>query len=101
MRVRCVQEAMRKAYYERDRERGVERTFIWFVEEVGELGEAIIKGSRRNVVEELADVMAWLLSLANLLGVDMEEAMKLKYGVDLERARCLPLLEGGDDAGEE
>ncbi len=101
MRVRCVQEAMRRAYYERDSARGVERTFIWLVEEVGELGEALIKGGRREVVEELADVMAWLLSLANLLGVDMEEAMRLKYGRDLERVGCLSLLERGDDAGEQ
>jgi len=66
-------------YFMKDFERGVEATALWFVEEVGELAEAIIKGDRENLKEEFADVLAWLLSLANLLNVDLCEAFKEKY----------------------
>ena len=73
---------MRKAYYERDRARGLYATFTWFVEEVGELAEALLKGDQDSLREELADVLAWLLSIANLLGIDMEEALLEKYSGD-------------------
>ncbi len=75
-----AQEAMRRAFTERDRGRGVFATFTWLVEEVGELGEAILRGDRRLAAEELADVIAWTLSIAALLGIDAEEALKAKYG---------------------
>ena len=83
--VRSFQDAMRAAYYERDRERGLMGTFAWLVEEVGELAEALLKGDREAAMEELADVVAWTFSVANLLGVDMEEALRRKYGGDIER----------------
>jgi NTP pyrophosphatase (non-canonical NTP hydrolase) len=86
--LRCIQEAMRKAYYERDSRRGLHATFTWLVEEVGELAEAILEGDRGRVEEELADVIAWTLSIANLVGVDVEKAMMRKYGRDLERTGC-------------
>jgi len=86
--VRCLQEAMRKAYLERDRERGLLATFAWLVEEVGELAEAIRRGDPEAAREELADVIAWTVSLANLLGIDVEEALRGKYGRDLEEAGC-------------
>lgn len=73
---------MRKAYYERDQARGLYATFTWFVEEVGELAEALLKGNQDSLREELADVLAWLLSIANLLGIDMEEAFLGKYSGD-------------------
>ena len=88
MEVRCLQEAMRKAYLERDRERGLLATFAWLVEEVGELAEAIRRGDPEAAREELADVIAWTVSLANLLGIDVEEALRGKYGRDLEEAGC-------------
>jgi len=56
MDLRCVQEAMRIAYYERDRRRGLHATFTWLVEEVGELAEAVLEEDRRKVEEEIADV---------------------------------------------
>ncbi|MCE4611874.1 MAG: nucleotide pyrophosphohydrolase [Desulfurococcales archaeon] len=83
--VKRFQHAMRAAYYERDRERGLMGTFAWLVEEVGELAETLLKGDREAAMEELADVVAWTFSIANLLGVDMEEALRKKYGVDIER----------------
>lgn len=78
MELRRLQEHMYKLYYERDSERGLFATFTWLVEEIGEMAEALLEGN--NVEEEIADVLAWLLSVANLVGVDVEEAVKKKYG---------------------
>jgi len=79
MEIREFQDMIREIYFHKDSKRGVERTFLWFVEEVGELSEAIRKNDRKAMEEEFADVLAWLASLANLLGIDIEEAAKKKY----------------------
>ncbi|MEB3758165.1 MAG: nucleotide pyrophosphohydrolase [Desulfurococcales archaeon] len=79
MELREAQELIKKKYLERDSMRGLFKSFTWLVEEIGELGEALLKGSHRNVEEEIADVIAWTLSIANLAGVDVEEAFKEKY----------------------
>ena len=79
MELREFQKMIKEIYFHKDSKRGVERTFLWFVEEVGELSEAIRKNDREAMEEEFADVLAWLASLANLLGVDLEEAAKKKY----------------------
>jgi len=87
--IKCAQEAVRRAYYERDSKRGLYATFTWLVEEMGELAEALLgKRDRSGLEEEIADVLAWLLSVANLVGVDVEEAFKRKYGRDLEAVEC-------------
>jgi len=52
---------------------------MWFIEEVGELARAIKNGDMDNIEEEIADVAAWLVSIANLLGVDFEKAVLKKY----------------------
>ena len=90
MEVSCVQRAMREAFYERDDARGVHATFTWLVEEVGELAKAILEGDRERASEEIADVIAWTLSVANLLGIDVERALELKYGLELGRSKCSP-----------
>ncbi|MEX2690735.1 MAG: MazG nucleotide pyrophosphohydrolase domain-containing protein [Candidatus Njordarchaeia archaeon] len=74
------QEMIRKAYYHRDKQRGIDKTFMWFVEEVGELARAIKNKNIENIEEEIADVAAWLISLANLLNIDMRTAIIKKYG---------------------
>ncbi|AMQ17933.1 MazG nucleotide pyrophosphohydrolase domain-containing protein [Thermococcus peptonophilus] len=79
MEIREFQGMIRDIYFHKDSKRGVERTFLWFVEEVGELSEAIRKRDKEAMEEEFADVLAWLASLANLLGIDLEEAAKKKY----------------------
>ncbi|MEB3786489.1 MAG: nucleotide pyrophosphohydrolase [Desulfurococcales archaeon] len=79
MEIGEAQELIRKKYLERDSMRGLFKSFTWLVEEIGELGEALLKGSHRNVEEEIADVIAWTLSIANLAGVDVEKAFKEKY----------------------
>ncbi len=79
MDIKEAQEYIRKAYYERDSKRGLYATFTWLVEEVGELADAILKGDDKAREEELADVFAWLLSVANLLNIDVEDAFRRKY----------------------
>ncbi len=87
--IKCAQKAIREGYLKRDSKRGIYGTFTWFVEEVGELAEALLgKRDREGLEEELADVLAWLLSLANLVNVDIEEAFKKKYKGDLNKITC-------------
>jgi NTP pyrophosphatase (non-canonical NTP hydrolase) len=79
--LRDLQKRIEELFFEKDWRRGVEGTFLWFVEEVGELSEAILKKDKRALEEEIADVLAWLLSLANLLEVDLCEVFERKWGV--------------------
>jgi len=81
---------MRELYFERDSKRGVEKTFMWLVQEVGELGRAILKGDIENAKEEAADVLAWLASLCNILGIDLEEAVTRKYPGVCPKCGCRP-----------
>jgi len=68
-------------YLEKDKARGVAGTYMWFAEEVGELTRALRRGTDRdNLLEEFADVLAWLSSLASIAGVDLEQAVAHKYG---------------------
>jgi NTP pyrophosphatase (non-canonical NTP hydrolase) len=78
MHIREFQQIISKKYEKRDRERGVPRTFMWFVEEVGELSTALAGTDRKNKGEEFADVLAWLCTLANISDVDLEKACE-KY----------------------
>jgi NTP pyrophosphatase (non-canonical NTP hydrolase) len=77
--LREVQELMMKYYFERDSARGLYATFTWFVEEVGELADALLSNDKVKIEEELADVLAWLASVANLVNIDMEESFIKKY----------------------
>lgn len=70
------QKLIDRMYSDKDRARGAAKTFLWFVEEVGELASAIAKHDKQNKVEEFADVLAWLVTLANVEGVELEEAIK-------------------------
>lgn len=74
------QALIRKMYAEKDIARGVDGTFMWLMEEVGELAEALRKGTHQDRLEEFADVLAWLTTIANIVGVDLTEAVYAKYG---------------------
>jgi NTP pyrophosphatase (non-canonical NTP hydrolase) len=81
------QQFIRDRYHETDSARGPARTFLWFMEEVGELAEALAMrergdGDDANLREEFADVLAWLGTLANITGVDLAEAVHEKYVAD-------------------
>jgi len=79
MRIRDAQELIKNRFLERDSTRGLFATFAWFSEEVGELAEALLKMDHKLIEEEVADVLAWLLSIANLVNIDVEEAFMRKY----------------------
>jgi NTP pyrophosphatase (non-canonical NTP hydrolase) len=68
------QETIRRTYLERDRTRGVDATFRWRVEEVGELARSIRGSEQANRIHEVGDVLAWLVSVANLVDVDLGQA---------------------------
>ena len=70
------QETIRRTYLQRDAARGVDGTFRWLTEEVGELARAIRHEGRDQRVHETGDVLAWLASVANLLNVDLEQAVE-------------------------
>ena len=87
--VRGFQRAIEILYGDRDRARGIDGTFVWFVEEVGELARALKGDDEANLREEFADVYAWLSTLASLAGVDMAEAVR-KYERGCPRCRTAP-----------
>ena len=72
------QQLISQKYLERDQQRGTPATFMWFIEEVGELATALAGDDQENKVEEFADVFAWLCTLANINDVDLEKACE-KY----------------------
>ena len=67
-------------YLEKDVARGIDGTFMWLIEEVGELAAALRDGSHEEKLGEFADVLAWLTTIANVAGVDLNEAVQRKYG---------------------
>jgi NTP pyrophosphatase (non-canonical NTP hydrolase) len=87
-----LQEVIRTTYDAKDRRRGVEGTFMWFMEEVGELSAALRSGTAREREEEFADVLAWLATLANIAGVDLETATQAKYGGGCPGCRQIPCV---------
>jgi NTP pyrophosphatase (non-canonical NTP hydrolase) len=89
MHISEFQDKIKDIYIEKDSERGTMGTFAWFVEEVGELSRAIRRGGREEMEEEFSDVMAWLVSLATICGVDMESAAG-KYGAGCPKCKKTP-----------
>ena len=84
MDIAAFQELMRRRYYATDSARGPAATFVWLAEEFGELAQAIGRrergdGDQANLEEEFADVLAWLATLANITGVDLQRAIADKY----------------------
>ena len=81
------QRVIRERYYESDSARGTPGTFMWLIEEIGELSTALQKAAGQggdtsggdDLAEEFADVLAWLCTLANINGIDLERAVRDKY----------------------
>jgi NTP pyrophosphatase (non-canonical NTP hydrolase) len=80
MHISEFQRLIARKYKKRDQERGVPATFMWFIEEVGELATALASNDQKNKQEEFADVFAWLCTLANISDVDLERACKKYIG---------------------
>lgn len=74
------QQLIRVMYLEKDLARGIEGTFMWLMEEVGELASALRSGTREEQALEFADVIAWLTTIANVAGIDLNAALVQKYG---------------------
>ncbi|MEJ2775948.1 MazG nucleotide pyrophosphohydrolase domain-containing protein [Sulfolobaceae archaeon RB850M] len=81
MELKYVQDKIKEMYFEKDSKRGLYGTFTWLVEEVGELAEALLSGNKDSIEEEIADVLAWTISIANLTNIDVEEALRKKYKI--------------------
>lgn len=74
-----AQMMMLKIYGERDFSRGVHGTFLWLIEEIGELANALRRNNAESIQNEFADVLAWLFSLANVIGINLNQAFLSKY----------------------
>ena len=75
MELNALQNLVKDRYYKTDKERGIHHTALWFHEEVGELSSAIASNDIENAKEEFADVLMWLLTLSNLMGINMQECV--------------------------
>lgn len=86
----AFQHHIREKYYATDSARGTPGTFMWLIEEIGELATTLHKirgdggttsgGSTQiDLEDEFADVVAWLCTLANINDVDLERAIRRKY----------------------
>jgi len=90
MKIAEFQDLIRRTYHERDVKRGLDKDFLWLTEEVGELAEAVRERDRKKVLEEVADVLAWLCTVASISGVDVQEAALAKYGKGCPRCGAIP-----------
>jgi NTP pyrophosphatase (non-canonical NTP hydrolase) len=91
------QQLIRDMYFAKDQARGVDGTFMWFMEEVGELASCLRHGTHEERLGEFADVLAWLTTMANVVGVDLTEAVRLKYGEGCPGCRQFVCVCGGGD----
>ena len=91
MTVQKFQKLIEQIYFDQDAARGVDGTFVWFAEEVGELAKEIRRVPRQadRLREEFADVFAWLSTLANLLGIDLQEAAEI-YASGCPKCQSIP-----------
>jgi len=80
MRLRDLQKLMAEIYLDRDSQRGPEKTLIWMLSEAGEVADAFLKNDRKGLEYEVADLLAWLLSFCNVVGIDLEDAILARYG---------------------
>ncbi|MFM8979585.1 MAG: MazG nucleotide pyrophosphohydrolase domain-containing protein [Planctomycetia bacterium] len=87
--LRAFQRGIEATYGARDRTRGLEATFMWLAEEVGELSRALRSSDRANLREEFADVLAWLATLASLAGIDLSAATE-RYAAGCPRCSASP-----------
>ena len=77
--LRGFQRLIRTMYFDKDEARGVDGTFMWLMEEIGELAAALRGDDPENLREEFADVLAWLATIANVVDVDLADAVAAKY----------------------
>lgn len=69
-----------RMYSQKDEQRGIDGTFMWLMEEVGELAAELRGDDKAATAKEFADVLAWLVTIANVAGIDLQAAVLEKYG---------------------
>ncbi len=84
-----LQDVIERTYGDRDRARGIPSTVAWLAEEIGELAQAVRKGTRQQQTAEFADVLAWVATLANQLGISLSEAIAV-YASGCPKCHALP-----------
>jgi len=89
MDLAALQDVIERTYGVRDRERGISATIAWLTEELGELAQAVRKGTADQQRHEVGDVLAWVASLANQIGVDLNEAVA-RYAQGCPHCAALP-----------
>lgn len=92
MTIEEFQQQIEAIYFQKDNSRGWQESFIWFVEEVGELGRALRSEPRAQVEAEFADVFAWLVTLASIHQVDLQSVALAKYGSGCPKCQQSPCL---------
>lgn len=90
MTIAEFQKLIEDIYFAKDSARGIEGTFLWFAEEVGELARALRRSDRDHLESEFADVLAWLTTLASMAGVDLERAATAKYTGGCPKCKQIP-----------
>jgi len=90
MHIHEFQEMMKQLYFHRDSKRGVKGTYEWLGDEFGELGKALKVSDKEATEKEFADVIAWLASLANITGIDLERAAIRKYNGKCPKCKQSP-----------
>jgi len=78
---------MAETYLDRDLKRGAEKTLLWMISEAGEVVDAFLKGDFQHLKSEVSDLLAWLLSFCNIVGIDLETAFITRYGDGCPRCR--------------
>src|SRR3954470_11142902 len=92
MTIGALQRQIREMYGAKDEARGDAATFLWLTEEFGELATALRSGTAEELALEMADVLAWLATLANIRGIDLEAAVRKKYGSACPGCRAVPCI---------
>ena len=91
MKISNFQDLLKDLYLQNDLNRGVKSTFIWLVEEIGELATILNSTiiDKQKASEELADIIAWAISVANILDIDIEDAILISIQMNVKSAALL------------
>ncbi|UJG42752.1 MAG: nucleotide pyrophosphohydrolase [Candidatus Heimdallarchaeum endolithica] len=92
LKINEFQQLMKDIYLKRDQKQGLNKTFIHLIEEIGELAECLNSKNKEIIQNEIADIVAWIFSIANLLEIDMEASLLNKYPMKCPRCKNNPCI---------
>ena len=90
MKISEFQDLIKKTYFIRDSKRAPQKNILKLIEEFGEFAEALLENDKKKIEEETADLVAWITSLLNIYHVDLEQALKSKYGDGCPNCKSIP-----------